>query len=388
MRITNITSKNIRRHFSRISILIIGLTVAVSTVVSLYTISNAMKRDFADKVDEYGTNMVIVPKSKNLSLSYGGVSVGGFQYDTNVLHESDITRLKTIKNDENLAIIAPKLLGITELKGSQVMLVGVDFNNELKIKKWWEFDSGKAPKNADEIILGGNAASRLGLTKGSIVTLAGKQKFKVAGTLKRVGTQEDDLIYLDLKKTQILFNKPGQLSMIEVAAWCTSCPIEQIVAQASGKLPNAKVSAVLQAAKARDALINQVIVFSVVLSATVILVSSLIVFTNMLAAVRERRREIGIFRAIGYRRSHVLKIILLESGFIGLVSGIAGYLLGYSSARFLAPSVAGVDVFIPVINFSTAYLAVVGTVIIALAASFYPALTASRLSPAIALEAV
>lgn len=387
MRIAGVTTKSIKRHFSRISIVVIVLSIAVATVVSLMTISAAMKRDFADKVDTYGTNMVIVPKSKNLSMSYGGVTVGSFQYESKTLRESDVDRLKTIKNKQNLATIAPKLLGVTDVKGSQAMIVGVRFPEELKIKKWWKFGAGKAPKAVDEAIVGANAADKLGLSVGETITL-GKSRFKVSGVLKRLGTQEDDLIYVDLKQAQTLFGKPGQLSMIEVAAWCTTCPIEAIVSQASRKLPYAKVSAVLQAAKARDALISQVIVFSVILSAIIVLGSVLIVFTNMLASVRERRHEIGIFRAIGYRRLHILKIVLLESAFVGLVSGITGYVIGYALARFLAPAVAGVDVDIPAVNLYAAYLAIIGTVGVALLASLYPAAAAAKLSPTVAMETI
>lgn len=387
MRISGVAAKNIKRHFSRTSVVVVVLSVAVATVVSLITISAAMKRDFADKVDTYGTNMVIVPKSKNLSMSYGGVAVGSFQYESKTLHESDIARLRTIKNKQNLATIAPKLLGVTDIKGSQVMIVGVRFPEELKVKKWWDFRAGKAPKTSEGAIVGGNAADKLGLSVGQTIS-TGKSRFKVSGILKRVGTQEDDLIYVDLKQAQKLFNKPGQLTMIEVAAWCTTCPIEKMVSQASRKLPYAKVSAVLQAAKARDALISQVIAFSVVLSAIIVSGSVLIVFTNMMAAVRERRREIGIFRAIGYKRSHILKIVLLESTFIGLVAGIAGYFIGHALARFLAPAVAGVEVDIPTVDLYGAYMAIIGTVVVTLAASLYPAVAAAKLSPTVAMETI
>lgn len=387
MKLSHITIKNLRRHFSRVSVLIIGLTVAITTVVSLYAISSTMQRDFADKVDEYGTNVVIVPKTKDLSLSYGGVKIGGFQYESKTLNEDDIAKLKTIKNRQNLAIIAPKLMAAADIRGKQTMIMGVNFPDELKMKKWWSINKGKKPIKNNEILIGGNAAKKLNLKIGDNVDI-NKSKFVVAGILNRVGTNEDDLIYADLKQTQRTFNKPGQLSMIEVAAWCTSCPLKEIVRQASAKLPHTKVSGVLQVAKSRDTLISQVILFSIVLSVTVIAVSVLIVFTNMLTSVRERRREIGIFRALGYRKSHILKIILLESSFIGVLSGTLGYFFGYGIARIIAPTVAGVDLYIPTPDLTTAYIAILSTFAVTILASIYPAIVAANLSPKIALETV
>lgn len=387
MRLSNITVKNLRRHFSRVSVLIIGLTVAITTVVSLYAISSTMQRDFADKVDEYGTNIVIVPKTKNLSLTYGGVAIGGFQYESKTLNENDVAKLKTIKNKQNLAIIAPKLMAAVDINNKRTMIMGVSFPQELKMKKWWSINKGKKSAKSNEILIGGNAAKKLNLKIGESVDI-NKTKFIVAGILNRVGTNEDDLIYADLKQIQRTFNKPNQLSMIEVAAWCTSCPLKEIVRQASAKLPHTKVSGVLQVAKSRDTLINQVILFSIVLSVTVVVVSVLIVFTNMLTSVRERRREIGIFRALGYRKSHILKIILLESSFIGLLSGTLGYFLGYGIARIIAPTVAGVDLYIPTPNLTTAYIAILSTFIVTILASIYPAIVAANLNPKIALETV
>lgn len=387
MTLFGITKRSMKSNPFKTALLMLSLIVAVTTVISLYTISSAMKRDFADKVDEYGTNVVIVPKSENLSLSYAGVTIGGVQYDDKNLHESDIEKLKTIKNNQNLAIIAPKLLGVSEVRGIQVLTVGVVFEDELRIKRWWEIAEGKKPLNDKEVLVGGNAAKRLDLQPGKKLLIEGNE-FKVAGVLKRVGTNEDDLVYMDLKKSQLLYDKPGKLSMIEVAAWCTSCPLEQIVKQASGKLPYANVSGVIQAAKARDALISQFIVFSIVLSIVVVTVSVLIVFTSMLSAVKLKEREIGIFRALGYKSSHIFKIILFESAIVGLISGSAGYIIGIFIARSISQGVAGVDLYVPGIDPMTAYISIVVTTAVSLLASLYPAYKASKLSPVIALNSI
>ncbi len=81
---------------------------------------------------------------------------------------------------------------------------------------------------------------------------------RVAGVLIRVGSQEDDLIYADLKSTQSILKKPGGVSMIEVSAWCKNCPIDEITKEVAAKLPGAKVSAVRQAARSRDAVCKRV----------------------------------------------------------------------------------------------------------------------------------
>lgn len=260
----------------------------------------------------------------------------------------------------------------------------MNFPEEFKIKRWWRLHSGKRPvKATNQALLGSNAARRLGLKLGEMVKIKG-EGFRVAGILRQVGSQEDEPVYIDLKKSQELLGRPAQFSLIEVAAWCYTCPIERIVGQATEKLPHAQVAAVRQAAEARNEIVGQFKIFSIILSGVMTIVGGLIIFTNMLSAVRERRREIGIFRAIGFRRMNILEIILFETVLVALTAGFVGYLTGLAAAGLLAPSLG---VGVPVkLDLNVGYFAVLGTLVLTLVSSLYPALTAANLSPTIAIN--
>ena len=83
----------------------------------------------------------MVPKSDNLSLSYGGISVGGVSYETVEFEESRMGRIREIKNNKNLGAVVPKILGSSEINGRKVLLMGTNFNDELLLKSWWMFAS-------------------------------------------------------------------------------------------------------------------------------------------------------------------------------------------------------------------------------------------------------
>jgi len=128
--------------------------------------------------------------------------------------------------------------------------------------------------------------------------------------------------------------------------------------------------------------------FSFGISVVVLIVGALIVFTNMTASVNERRREIGVFRAIGFRQSSIMKIILTEAMLTSSVAGLLGFFAGYVTSRgvlpFLGMEIASALPLDPIMALFAWILAVA----VGVAASVYPAYKASRLDPTIALKSL
>jgi putative ABC transport system permease protein len=125
--------------------------------------------------------------------------------------------------------------------------------------------------------------------------------------------------------------------------------------------------------------------FSLGISGLVLLVGSMVVFVTMMGSVSERTREIGIFSAIGFRKSHIMKIILLEASVVSVIAGVIGYVIGIGVTRillsFLSENVAHFTLD-PIVAVGAVFLAVV----LGLVASLYPAMTASRMDPSEALR--
>jgi putative ABC transport system permease protein len=385
VRLHTVAFSNLRRRKNRAAFLVAGLLVGIATVVTLLTLSTALTVQAQNNLESYGANIVVQPRVDTLSLGYGGLNLGGVSVGARDIREADLALIKTIPNRKNIAAIAPELLGVVQVRDKQALLMGVRPAEQFALKRWWALD-GRQPSGDHEVIAGSSAAAVLDLHTGGAVDIDG-QRFTVTGILRPTGSDDDNLIITQLATAQQLLNKPGRVTMVEVAALCSNCPVQKIVAQISGVLPGTRVTALQQVMKNRMHALDQFRQFSYVVAAVIIAIEALVVFVTMMGSVNARTREIGIFRALGFRRGHVTGLVLIEAAVASLLAGVLGYVVGMGLSYALLPVLGGEGVSIawsPVL----AAVAVGLAVLIGSVASLYPAMHASRMDPTVALRAL
>ena len=101
----------------------------------------------------------------------------------------------------------------------------------------------------------------------------------------------------------------------------------------------------------------------------------------MLMSVLERFKEIGALKAVGWTNDNIMRMILYESFFVGVIGGVLGALTGIAASHaiksFGLNSVVTPELFIGTI---------LGSIIVGVLAGIYPAFIASRMNPVEALR--
>ncbi|HZC24148.1 MAG TPA: FtsX-like permease family protein [Candidatus Binatia bacterium] len=410
MRISTLAFANLNRRKGKTIFLTLGIAIGVGTIVALLSLSNSIQEEIGTQLDRFGANIVVVPQSNNLALDYGGVSVPGVTFDAHQLTNEDVDRIRQIPYHKRLSVIAPKVLSAAQVEGQQVLLAGVDFKNELKLRQWWRV-TGKTPEADTDVLVGYEVARALSLIEvsgetaqktaagGSHHSTPDEVPFKVVkdevqlfgiphkvtGVIAATGGPEDRMIFGDLAHVHKLAGKPDQVNVIEVSALCKGCPVEDIVAQIRDKLPHAKVSAIQQAVKARTEMVGRLTRFSAAVAMVVLVIGALMIFTTMMGAVVERTKEIGVLRAIGFRRTAIIRGLILEVAAISTAGGMLGWVAGLAASWIVLPyfSEGGVG---REVNPTLLLGALFGALLIGTLSSIYPAVRAARLDPSEAVR--
>ena len=413
MRISSIAFANLNRRRGKALFLVLGIAIGVGTVVALATLTRSIQNEIGDQLDRFGANILVLPQSDTLALDYGGVPVSGVAFDVHQLSNDDISRIRQIPYKGRLSAVAPKTISYIEVNGQKAVLAGVDFKNELKLRRWWRIE-GAVPVSDSDVLIGFEAAKSLGLLQpksdgnttspssgnshhSSVpedqfrlsvvqVNIAGSEHH-VAGVIHATGGPEDKMIFGNLQHVQQLSKRPGQVDVIEVSALCKDCPVDDIVGQIRQVLPHAKVSAIQQAVKARMEMVDRLSRFSTVVSLVVILIATLMILTSMTGSVIERTREFGVLRAIGFRRWHIIHGLILEVVVVSALGGVVGWILGFGGSWIALPYFTEVAAA-PEPRPWVLVAAVLTAIAVSVVASLYPVSRASRMDPADAVRSI
>ncbi len=387
MNILTIPMRNMRRKPSKTLLLLFVFSLGVMSIVALFQVSRVVGESLERKLTAFGANIVISPKTEALSLSYGGFHMGDMLFDVQNLKERQtVAAIHSIELNERISAVAPKLVTLANVKGSGVAVVGINWEQEQRIKSYWA-SSGSFTGQAGELLVGNHAAEQLGLKTGDVVSLL-DHEFTVTATLYATGSEDDGVIFMGLSQLQQLLGRTDSTSFIEVSALCAGCPIEDIVAQLQSALPGAKVSALRHVVVQRMASVHFVQQLALAVSLIILVTAVCVVGLSMLSAVNERKKDIGILRSLGYGKRQIFTIFCIEAGFVGGLAGGFGYFTGFAASFYVLEFLNLADGIVPTFSFAHLLMSMLIFTVITVIAASYPALKGARIEPSRVLVAL
>lgn len=394
MRLSTIVVKDMVRRKRRVLHSILGVSIGITTVIGMLTVANAGEHLLRGELERYGPNLTVVPATARLDVELGGLTMGSVTVGETMIDEAVLPLIQQVADDairadmgisdaSPIAIVAPRLYLPGTVDGRNVTVVGVLPREEKAIRAWWAFSDGGYLSGPDELVAGAVAARALGLSSGQTITISGHD-YTVAGVLDDSGSNDDFLLFVPLPTLQAASGKDGLMSTIDVRALCTGCPVEKIAHALTMDIPGIHAVAVRQVAEAELGMWHGMRSIVLLLASVTLLVGLFGVMNSMSAMVMERRKDIGIMRAVGASRRQIVSMFLYESLVLGLLGGAAGYAVGLLLAIGVGPLMLGGIGVTPVLVYVP--LAIGLAAAISMVAALHPALSAARMKVADAVR--
>jgi putative ABC transport system permease protein len=389
--------KSFKARKLRTFLTMLGIFVGIAAVVSLISLGQGLQGAITEQFESLGTNkLMIVPK--------GGLYGMG---SSAVLDKDD---LKVIQNAR----------GIRNAGGFVTKIATVEFSNERKYT-WisglpqdesrkvisdissFEIVKGRDLKKSDKYktIIGSF------LAKGDFfdkkVSIGDKlvvqdKKFEVVGILGTIGNPQDDsqlIVPLDTAVDLFGGKEEYVTIMADVIDGQEPSKVAESLTRTLRRHRGLKEGEEDFSIQTFEELLESfssifLIVQSVLIgiAAISLLVGGIGIMNTMYTSVFQRTNEIGIMKAIGARNSDIMKIFLIEAGFLGMVGGAVGILIGFLIGKSveLAAAQAGLEMFKASFPWYLILGALAFSFIVGCIAGGFPARQASKLKPIDALR--
>jgi len=362
---------NIVRRRLRTSLTLCGIAVGIAAFVALVGFSKSFEREWLRLYESEGTDLAVVQKTF---------------LNTTV----DETVGERIRSLPAVADVSPIVLNLMDLTPEVNALAYGLAEDSYEIAPLHFLEGRRFQANQPEVILGEILAGNLGKKAGDMMEIQGAS-FRVVGVFRGGSALETGAVMMPIRQLQKLADLSGKVTAFHVRLRPPKAgeTAEQHIGRARAAIEQAVpgLKAVPAADRAHN---NQFVSFARSIawgtSLIALLVGALGIANTMAMAVFERTREIGILRALGWRRWRVMALIQLEAAALGLIGGVLGLGGGWGALRLLASLPMTANIAVGSISAAHAGEALAIAFVTGLAAGALPAWRAARLSPVEALR--
>ncbi len=392
--------RNIKHKGVRSWLTLLGIFIGILAVVSLITLGTAMKTAVSSQFGVSSTELI-------------SVQAGGLQYGA---PGSNVVNPLTTKDVEAIG----KLSSVEFAVGRNIETITFEYNDRLEVLSAFsipedyekevyevtddiEAEYGRLLKDGEsgKVILGSNFYDGMDFEKKIVPgkdVLINDEEFEVVGILKKKGSFiYDGTVFMYEEELSDLVGNGESVDIIDVKVKSKDLidrakeDIEKLLRQrrdvAVGE-EDFEVTTPEASLQQVNEVLGGIQAFIVIIASISIIVGCIGVANTMTTSVLERRKEIGIMKAVGARNSQIFRQFLIESGFLALIGGIFGIVLGILigfGGTFAINSWLGTSIM-PKLDFVLIFLVLAGSFLVGALAGISPAMNAARQNPVEALR--
>jgi putative ABC transport system permease protein len=392
--VARLALQNLARRKARTLLLLAAVAVCSGAVFTGVVLMQSIDRSMSIGFTRLGADMLVLPAGTLTNITAALLTAEPTDL---TLDDGIVARLAALRGVQSAA---PQLVFRTDASGYRaggdlVDMIAFDPARDITVQPWLEQQLDR-PMRKGDVIVGGRREETVGselLLFGWPLTVYGKLGKTAVGTHERgLFISFETLSEMRVNMQRICGDKaplePNRLSgvLLELAPGATTQQVRfGVLANFPGVKVVASESMLTSVRQGLSALLGGVFALMAIMFVSTALMMG-VLFSALIA---ERRRELGLLRAIGARRRQILGLLLTEAGLATALGGLIGCVLGLSLMRLYERSLVyhldsmGIP-FVWLGAWATSLIAlscIVATSLIGAAGAFYPAWRASGLEP-------
>jgi putative ABC transport system permease protein len=316
---------------------LLAVAIGAAILSGLITIYVDVPRQMGQEFRSYGANLIFLPAANET-----GVSKTSLEKAVAALPQADIVG------------VAPYRYQTIKINELPYMAAGTALAEAKKTSPYWLVD-GAWPQGAGQVLIGQEIADATGIPIGGKVTAAGTNAagegfngtFTVSGTVQ-TGGAEEAFLFLSLEDFAGLQGADGPYDVVECSIAATQATLEDAARRIAAQDGGVAVRLVKRVTQSEGTVLTKLRALVWIVTVIVLLLTMICVATTMMAVVAERRKEIGLRKALGAANNSVMLEFLGEGVFLGLLGGLLGAGLGFLFAQLVSMNVFGRSItFLP-----------------------------------------
>ena len=392
-----ITASLIRRR-SRMLVALLAITVGATILSGLVLIYYDVPRQMGAQFRNYGANMILTPADSNSVFNREAI-------------DDAVGRIEKSK----VVGVTPYHYDSVRINEIPMIVAGTDMEGAQSTSPYWDVD-GSWPSKDGEIMFGEEAADSMGMVIGDKVTLkylpaaeeeaaaaaeaaaggsAGaidpstalednsvSMEFTISGILDTGGTEEE-YVYISIDDMEKLIGTDFTLDLAELSISATQEELEKYEKQIKDNCPDVTPKLVKRVTQSETTVLSKLQALVFLVTVIVLLLTMICVTTTMMASATERRKEIGLRKALGASDGSIVMEFMGEGLLLGGIAGLVGSILGFAFAQAVSMNVFNSSIaFRPLIIPVTMIVSILVTGL----ACLLPVRSATDVDPAIVLK--
>ena len=366
-----ITSSLIRRR-SRMLVALLAIAIGSTVLSGLLTIYYDIPRQMGTVFRSYGANVIFLPAESESKIT-----------------QEQIGTIKQVIDSEKLVGFAPYIYQSAKGKEQPYMIAATDLENAKSNSPYWLI-RGDWPHNKKEVLIGHEISRNIELSVGDTFIVNTPKangdvtvnECTVSGIVTTGGVEEE-FIFMSLEDIKGIIGYDDRFDVIECSIDGNQEYLKSIADTVSKQVNGITPRLVKRVTESQDVVLNKLQALVWIVTIIVLFLTMICVTTTMMAVVAERRKEIGLKKALGASNSSVVKDFMGEAVMLGLIGGILGVVLGYVFADNVSISVFAREVSFPV---QLAPFTVIASIIITIVSCLFPVRATVDIDPALVLR--